>query len=306
MYNQIKYYNRMTNKHLLRFLFIGLTLVIPMNFYSQNKKVEKDSLKIAVATTTMELMKLVEPAFESSNNSVEIFKTIGATSEMVDFVISGRASVAVTTRNIKDYEKTKCPTLVGTPIGRDGLVLSVPASNPLKNLTFAQIRDIWTGKIINWKELGGFDLPIVVIGRTKAYDPIKLFCDFMRLESKEVQGGLIYSENGKGLWCKTIVAAPETDETALKILLNTPGAITYFPLQVLNNYKEKMLAVSGLRFDGVEATKTTIANGTYFIHRTLNATTNTEPKGDVQKFVNFLLSAKGQKLVKRAGFLVLK
>jgi phosphate transport system substrate-binding protein len=93
---------------------------------------------------------------------------------------------------------------------------------------------------------------------------------------------------------------------ALNLLLKTPGAITYFPLQILKNYKAKNLSVKGLTFDGVEATKTTIADGTYFIHRTLNAITNGEPKSNTQQFVSFLLSAEGQKLVSAAGFLDLK
>lgn len=287
-------------------ILVSVLLVLSITTNLQAQTANADSLQISVAVTTRALMKLVEPAFSVKNRNIIISTTSGSTGDMVELVMSGKASVAVTTRNIKDYEKAKCPTLVATPIGRDGLVISVPASNPVKNLTFAQISDIWTGKILNWKELGGPDLPIVVIGRTKAYDPIKLFCDFMKLESKEVEGGLIYSENGKGAWCKTAAVATETDEVALNLLLKTPGAITYFPLQILNNYKAKNLAVKGLSFDGVEATKATIADGTYFIHRTLNTITNGEPKSSTQQFVNFLLSDKGQKLVSTAGFLVLK
>jgi phosphate transport system substrate-binding protein len=128
----------------------------------------------------------------------------------------------------------------------------------------------------------------------------------MKFESKEVEGGLIYSENGKGVWCKTAAVATETDVIALNLLLKTPGAITYFPVQILNNYKAKNLAIKGLTFDGVEATKATITDGTYFIHRTLNAITNGESKSNTKKFVNFLLSTEGQKLVSTAGFLVLK
>lgn len=265
----------------------------------------KDTLKVAVATTTKELLKLEETAFETSIKDVEMVPTIGATGDMVELVMAAKSKVATTTRNLKDYEKVKCPTLVGTPIGLDGLAIVVSTSNPVTNLTFAQISAIWTGKILNWKELGGPDLPIVLIGRTKAYDSIMLFCDFMKLESKPVEGGLIYREKGKEDWCSTIVVAPETDDLALKILLDKPGAITYFPLQVLNNYKAKKEAVKSVSFDGIQPTKETIANGTYFIHRTLNAITNGQPEGLTKTFVDFLLSKKGQELIVEAGFLSL-
>ncbi|QBN20413.1 substrate-binding domain-containing protein [Flavobacterium nackdongense] len=274
----------------------------------QNKKgselVEsKDSLKVAVATTTKLLMRLVEPAFETSMSNTKITSTVGPTGDMVELVMSGKSKVAITTRNLKDYEKVKCPTLVGTPIGLDGLAIVVSNSNPITNLTFEQISAIWTRKIINWKELGGPDLPIVLIGRTKAYDSIMLFCDFMKLESKEDQGGLVYREKGKENWVPTVVTALETDDLALEILLKTPGAISYFPLQILNNYREKNVAVKSLSFDGVQPTKETIANGTYFIHRRLNAITNGQPEGITKTFVDFLLSNEGQMAVTKAGFL---
>lgn len=266
---------------------------------------KRDTLKIGVATTTKALMKLIEPAFETSSKTIEIVPTVAATGDVVELVMAGKASVATTTRNLKEYEKLKCSTLVGTPIGLDGLAMAVSTSNPVTNLTFAQITAIWTGNIVNWKELGGNDVPIVLIGRAKAYDPIMLFCDFMKLESKPVEGGLIYREKGKEQWCQTVVSAPETDDLALAALLKTPGAITYFPLQVLNNFRAKNTAIKALSFDGIEPTKATIANGTYFIHRTLNAITNGKPEGNTYLFINFLLSDEGQKLVENAGFLTI-
>jgi ABC-type phosphate transport system substrate-binding protein/sugar phosphate isomerase/epimerase len=270
---------------------------------SYTKVESKDTLKVAVATTTKALMKLIEPAFETTKRNIKIASTVGSTGDMVELVMSGKSKVAITTRNLKDYEKVKCPTLVGTPIGLDGLAIVVSNSNPISNLTFEQISAIWTGKIVNWKELGGPDLPIVLIGRTKAYDSIMLFCDFMKLESKEVEGGLIYRQKDKENWCPTIVSAPETDDLALTVLLKTPGAISYFPLQILNNYIAKNIAVKTVSFDGVQPTKETIANGTYFIHRTLNAITNGQPEGITKTFVDFLLSNEGQIEVTKTGFL---
>lgn len=275
-------------------------------FPNKQKDRENDTLKVTAASTVKALMKLVEPAFESSRKGFEIAQTIGATGDMVEMVMANKASVAITTRNIKDYEKLKCPTLSGTPIGLDGLALVVSASLPVTNLTFGQIQAIWTGVIVNWKELGGPDLPIVLIGRSKSYDSIMLFCDFMKLESKPIEGGLIYREKNKEVWCEKVIAAPETDDLALAVLLQTPGAITYFPLQILNNYKAKSFAVKSVSFDGIQPTKESIANGTYFIHRTLNAITNNKPQGKTKEFCDFLLSKKGQKLIVEAGFLALK
>jgi phosphate transport system substrate-binding protein len=280
-------------------------IIVNNKFKSRQSLSLNDTLKVAVATTVKTLMQLVEPAFKNRPKGVTISPITGATGDMVELVIAGKLSVAVTTRNMKDYEKLKCPTLMGSPIGLDGLALVVDKNNSITNLTYDQIRAVWLGEILNWKQLGGPDLPILLIGRTKAYDSIMLFCDFMNLESKEDNGGLIYRDKGKELWVKNVVLAPHTDDLALSTLLKTPGAITYFPLQILNNYTVKNVAVKSLSFNGIQPSKETIANGTYFIHRRLNVITNGEPKGVTKYFRDFVLSKEGQKLVLESGFIPL-
>jgi phosphate transport system substrate-binding protein len=264
-----------------------------------------DTLKIGVALTTQHLMELVTPAFCKVNAGINITSKVDQTGNVVADVMDGRASVAVTTRNLKDYEKEKSATIMGNPIGLDGLVLVVSSSIPVTSLTFDQINAIWTGTLVNWKELGGPDLPITVIGRAKAYDPIMLFCDFMALDSKPVERGIIYSLKGKDLWSKTVATSTANDSLALDILSKIPGTITYLPLQVFYDYRTKGYMVKALDFNGVPATPTTIENGEYFIHRRLNIITNGEPKGATQTFVDFVLSNEGQQLVKEAGFLPL-
>jgi len=195
---------------------------------------------------------------------------------------------------------------MGTPIGLDGLVVAVSSAVPVSNLSFEQIAGIYTGKYSNWNQLGGSDLAIVVIGRIKAYDPIQLFADFMQLDTKPLDGGIVYSAKGKNMWSTTVAASPGTDDAALEILLKTPGAITYFPLQIFNNYQKRNKAIKALNFSGVKATVATIASGDYFIHRRLNVITNGTPAGVSKAFVDFMLSEKGQQLIQQAGFLSIK
>jgi phosphate transport system substrate-binding protein len=285
------------------YTFMCLLMAMCVQTTTSQSRTTPDTLRIGVAVTTRHLMKLALPAFSAKNPDMNITSYIQETGNVVDDVIVGKASVAVTTRNLKDYEKAKSLTIMGTPIGLDGLVLAVSNSIPVESLTFEQITAIWTGAIINWEELGGPNLPIVVIGRPKNYDPIKLFCDFMHLDSKPTEGGELYSLKGKNQWSVKVAAAPETDKLALELLEKTPGAITYFPLQVLKSFKAKGCNVKALKFNGIEATPQTIANGEYFIHRRLNVMTNGEPNGAAMLFVDFLLSETGQQLVKQAGFL---
>lgn len=265
-----------------------------------------DTFKIGIAVTARHLMELVNPVFSKANPTMNITSKTDETGNVVDAVISGKASVAVTTRNLKDFEIKKSATVMGTPIGLDGLAVAVSFSIPLNNLNFEQIAGIYTGTYTNWKQLGGNDLPIVVIGRVKAYDPIQLFADFMQLDTKPLDGGIVYNEKGKNVWNKTVAAAPSTDDAALEILLKTPGAVTYFPLQIFNNYQKKNKTIKALDFNGVKATTATIASGKYFIHRRLNVMTNGTPTGVSKMFVDFMLSKKGQQLIQQAGFLSIK
>lgn len=283
---------------------LGLSLFMSGISIAQSQS--NDTLKIGVAVTTRHLMELVSPAFYSAYPTVNVVSKIDETGNVVDAVITGKSAAAVTTRNLKDFEVKKSATVIGTPIGLDGLVVAVSSSITVSDLSFEQIAGIYTGKYTNWNQLGGNDLPIVVIGRIKAYDPIQLFADFMKLDTKPLEGGIVYSEKGKDAWCKIAAASPATDEAALELLLQTPGAVTYFPLQVFNTYHKKNRTIKALDFDGVKATTATIASGEYFIHRRLNVMTNGMPTGLSKVLVDFMLSKKGQQLIQQAGFLTIK
>jgi phosphate transport system substrate-binding protein len=297
----------------LRLFTINIILVLLINFMScksTNSSViantKTDSLHIGVAVTTRHLAKRVIPAFTNKHAKATITSYIHETGNVINDVISGKTTLAITTRNLKVYEQDQSATIMGTPIGIDGLVLAVSKDLPISNLTFEQIVGIWTQKITNWKVLNGPDIPITVIGRTKLYDPIRLFEDFMQLNVKEINDGLFYNQKDTKLWTNNPTKATNTDNEALEILINTPGAITYFPLQILNNYKSSGKPIKDVSFNDIQATYGTISNGTYFIHRRLNIITNGKPQGLANNFIDFLLSEEGQVLVEQAGFLRLQ
>jgi phosphate transport system substrate-binding protein len=273
---------------------------------SKTKNSTKDSLTIGIAVTTRHLVKLAIPSFATKHPKANITSYIHETGNVISDVIAGKTSVAVTTRNLKTYELETLPSLIATPIGMDGLVLTVSENLPITNLNFDDIVSIWIEKYTNWNQLGGPNLAITVIGRTKNYDPIRLFADFLHLDTKDVDGGLLYRQKDSEKWTETIFEATETDTQALEKLLNTQGAITYFPLQILHNYKAKNLPIKALSFYGIKASYETISNGSYHIHRTLNCITNGKPTGLTNDYVHFLLSNEGQELVEVSGFLKLK
>lgn len=260
-------------------------------------------LNVQASVSAKPILDLVQPAFTASAGGGKINAKVSATAQVIDAVATGEAPLCLITRNVKALDREKAPDLTGTPVGLDAIVMTVPASNPVTSLTVDQVRSIWTGAIVNWKEVGGPDLVIVFIGRPKAYDQIQLFCDFIKLDAKPVGDGQVYRDKGKEVWSSSVAATPATDDLALAMMRTAPGAISYFHVEILRRYKARGLPVKGVLLDGVEPTPKQIADGTYFIHRTVNAVTKGVPVGPTKAFVDFLLTREGQQLVIDAGFL---
>jgi len=280
-----------------------LGVVLPWLLLGAVRGAEIHELNVRVSESAAPIMQQVQAAFAAAAGGTAINAKVEATAQVIEALAKDEVPVGFITRNVKALDREKAPNLVGTPVGLDALVLTVPTANPVTNLTVDQVRAIWTGEITNWKKVGGPDLAMVVIGRPKAYDRIQLFGDFMKLEAEPVAGGLLYRDKSKEGWSHEVAAAPATDELAVAMLRNTPGAITYFPVEILRRFIAGQMAVKGVALDGCEPTPERIADGTYFIHRTVNVVTKGPPTGSAKAFIDFLLSENGRKLVRESGFL---
>ncbi len=266
---------------------------------------EGDALGVRASTSAKGLMALVEPACAAAPGGTKIATSYSLTAKIIDGVAKGEVAVGITMRDLKASEKEKSPDLVGTAIGIDALVLTVPAANPVAGLSAAQVRSIWTGAVANWKDVGGPDLAITVVGRSKDFGANEFFCDFVKLEANAAEGGLVYREKGREPWGTVVISAPATNDLALATLRTTPGAITYFPMGPLAKYRAKGIDLKSLVLDGHEPSAEAVANGTYPLRRTMNAITKGQPDGAAKAFIGFMTSAEGQKCVVEAGFIAL-
>lgn len=266
-----------------------------------------EELRVNASVPARSLVPLLKPAVQAIHPEIELAIAVEDTPSVVDHVRTGKTQVGLLTRNLKKPEAEERPAFVAQPIGADALVLVVPTTNPVQGLTGDQVRAIWTGGIVNWREVGGPDLPIRVIGRTKKYDPIQLFADFMKLESQFGEGGAHHRVKGQQAWSSNTAVMLDSDDAALQSLLTQPGAVSYFPIARLLKERANGLAVKGLMLDGVEATPVTVADkGAYYLRRTLNAVTKGPPDAASKRFIDMLLSPDGQQLISQAGFMPLK
>lgn len=171
-----------------------------------------------------------------------------------------------------------------TTIALDGLVLIVHHSNPVKDLTLEQIRDIYAGKIGNWKELGGPDLPIVVISRDTNSGTYESFENLV-LKGAKITGRAQYvGSNG----------------AIRQQVMETPAAIGYVGLAFTEGVKP-------VSVNGVEATPETVTDKSYPIARSLFFYTNGRPKAGtaLAEFVGLCRTPEGREIVDDVGFVSL-
>ncbi len=199
-------------------------------------------------------------------------------------LIDGQCDIADSSRSLTPAEKKK--GLVENVVAIDGIAISLNKKNKVNNVTSKQLADIYTGKITNWKQLGGADEKIVVIGRESASGTRAAFEELLKVENK----------------CKY---AQELDNTGAVVAkcASTTGAIGYVSLDAVDN------TIKTAKLNGVEATESNIKAGTYklsrpFVMATKGAISKQNKK--VQAIFKYVNSDEGQKILKKVGLISAK
>ena len=203
-------------------------------------------------------------------------------------LVDGRCDIAMMSRFMKEAEYKKATTgqkaflPVAHAIAMDGVCVIVYPSNPVKALTRAQVRDIFTGKITNWKALGGPDMGIVPISRDTSSGTYETF------------EGLVMNKEKMASNVEYVSSNPQAHSR----VKSTTGAIGYVGLGFLDNN------VKALEIDGVMPNRASIAKGVYPVSRPLFLFTNGYPElgSLVHEFCTFYLTEKGQEIIEAKGF----
>ncbi len=204
----------------------------------------------------------------------------------VKSLINGACDIANMSRFMKDSEFKTCVGKGILPVAHvvafDGLAVVVNPANKVGALTMAQLADIYTGKIRNWKELGGDDAEIVVISRDTNSGTYETFNELVLRKNPVVKGAEYVGSNGQA---KTRVAS-------------TKNAVAYVGLGFADD------SVKTLSVDGILPSSKTIVSGKYPIARPLFMFTNKYPKmgTPVYDFVTLHLSEEGREIVRDLGY----
>lgn len=204
-------------------------------------------------------------------------------------LVDNRCDIAMMSRFMKkaEFEKAVKNGIfpVAHAVANDGVCVIVHPSNPIKELTSAQVRDIYTGKITNWSQLGGPDLKIVPISRDTSSGTYETFHKLV-MKKKKMAGHVEY-----------VNANPQAHAR----VKSTQTAIGYVGLGFLDQ------SVRALKIDGVVPSRQTIAKGTYPVSRPLFLFTNGYPElgSMLHAFCTFYLTETGQEIIESKGFVPL-
>ena len=245
----------------------------------------RSTIIIKGSTTVLPIAQIAAEVFMNRNPDVDISVQGGGSGVGIASIIDGTCDIADSSRPIKGKElkkaKIKGINLKANVIAIDGIAVIVHLSNKVNGISKNKIKDIYTGKISNWAELGGANKKIVVVSRDTASGTFEAFNKLVLDEEKVRPDALMQTSN----------------QAVATVVARTPGAIGYVGLGYLSA-KVKAIAI-----DGVAPSKEAVRSGKYPLARSLFMYTNEEPEGLVKDFINFILSEEGQKLVEEAGYI---
>ena len=236
---------------------------------------------ISGSTSVGPLVEILGEDFSAKNADISVEVQQIGSSAGIKNAIDGTSQIGMASRDLKDEEKAA--GLKETQIAIDGIAVITNKNNAVKGLTLEQVKDIYTGKITNWKEVGGKDAPIVVVSREDGSGTRDGFQENVGFESEELTKDAQISD-GSG----NIKSTVEGNENAI-------GYISF-------GYVDDN--VNALTIDGVELTAENVKNDTYSIARPflfVNKEGNISEAGT--KFIDYILSDEGQKIVEEEGFI---
>jgi len=246
------------------------------------------NLVIKGSTTVLPIAQKIVEAYMKENPDVKISLSGGGSGNGIKAIIDGTTDIANSSRFIKDkevalaVEKSAYP--VPFAVAYDCIVPVVHSSNTVQNLTLNQLKDIYMGKIRNWKDLGGPSWPIVVISRDTSSGTYEVWESLVMKKERVFPAALLQASSG------AIVQAVSKNK----------NAVGYIGIGYLD------ASIKAVAVNGVEGSAKTTLDGTFPISRPLFMFTRGWPEKDAASFINYVLNPeKGQLLVKEAGFVPL-
>ncbi len=276
-------------KYLKSAAIFGLTLFLAVSA-SAVAYGQSHHISIKGSDTMVILGQRWAEAYMKSNPQVAIQVTGGGSGVGIAALINGTTDIAEASRPIKDSEKNQVKQRRGLavaefPVALDGLAVYVHERNPVAELTLTQLKRIYTGAVKNWKEVGGKDERIILYGRENSSGTYAYFKEHV-LENAD--------------YYPTTQALPGTAAVINAVSRDVRG-IGYGGIAYLKGVKALKVKKDDSS-PGIEPTLENVQTNTYPISRFLYWYVAGEPKGELKKLIDWVMSEEGQAVVKDVGY----
>ena len=271
--------NRILSALALVLLGASLAVAAPLDSF----KGQKGSIDIAGGTAHIPVMKKAAQAIMAANGDIRITVAGGGSGVGVQKVGEGLVQIGNTGRALKESEVTKYG-LVSFPFAIDGVAVAVNPENTVTGLSKAQVKDIFAGKITNWKELGGKDAAISLYVREDGSGTRETFEERALDKGTSARSANVVNSNGA---MKTAIG-------------QDPNAIGYVGIGHLDS------SIRGVTVDGMVPSQENAASGAYNITRLLYMNTKGEPTGLTALFIGYIYSEDGKAFISDSGYIPLE
>ncbi len=240
------------------------------------------SVTLAGSTSMEKLANAMNEAFMEKYPSVSATAEFTGSSAGIESLAAGSVDIGDASRALSDDEKGQ--GIVENIVAIDGIAVITDTDNTITDIKSEDLAKVYTGEITNWKDLGGKDEQIVVIGREAGSGTRDAFEELMDVKDS----------------CKYAQELDSTGAVLAKVAA-TPGAVGYVSLDVLDD------TVNGLQINSVEPTEENILAGTYVLQRPFVMATKgeiSEQSVQVQAYFDFINSEDGQNVIKSVGLII--
>jgi phosphate transport system substrate-binding protein len=234
-------------------------------------------LLITGSSTTAPLVSAIARRFQAQHPGVSIEVQAGGSGRGLADARQGKADIGMVSRALGEAEKD----LVGLPIARDGVAVVVHRDNPVRSLSDAQVVGIYTGKLTNWKQVGGRAAPILTAVAEEKRSSTELFDHYFHLTRDAIKAQRTVGDNA----------------LRIKLLAENPDAILYMSVGEAERSALAGVPIRPLPAGGVAATSRNIRNGNFPISRPLTLVTRGEPSGLTKVFIEYCVSSQVTDLV---------
>ena len=259
-------------KKIISLLVVAVLVCTAMVGCSKSESVSTDG-----STSMSKVIESLSEAFREKTGTEVTYNATGSGAG-IEAVLAGRCDIGLSSRDLKDEEKAK--GLEGTILAYDGIAIIVHPSNKVSDLSLETIAKIYTGEIKNWKDVGGADGEIVLIGREANSGTRDGFESITDTEDK----------------CKYRQECTSTGDVITAVSSN-PNAIGYASLA---SVKDSVKAVS---VGGVAPSESTVKDGSYAVQRPFVLVTKKDTKlsKSAQEFFDYITSSEANEIISNAG-----